>query len=113
LSLEEAGGEPLAELAVLTAPTPAPDKSLADRERGELVRRALLGLPEAYRTVLVLRHYEDLKFREIAEVLGVPEGTVKSRMAEALTQMAQRLKPMLADPADLKTQNQPKESLIL
>jgi RNA polymerase sigma-70 factor (ECF subfamily) len=113
LSLEEAGGEPLEELSVFTAPTPAPDKSLADRERGELVRRALLGLPETYRTVLVLRHYEDLKFREIAKVLGVPEGTVKSRMAEALTQMAQRLKPMLADPADLKKQNQPKESLML
>ena len=42
-------------------------------------------ISETYRSVLVLRHYEDLKFREIAEVLGIPEGTVKSRMAEGLS----------------------------
>src|SRR5262245_4508463 len=111
-SLEGTGGEPYAMLETFVAPEPAPDKSLAERERGELVRRALMRLPETYRTVLVLRHYENLKFREIAEVLGVPEGTVKSRMAEALTQMGQRLKPMLAEPGNPRTQNQPKESLM-
>ena len=37
--------------------------------------------------MLVLRHYEGLKFREIAEVLTIPEGTVKSRMAEALDRL--------------------------
>ena len=112
-SLEDVGGEPLAMLEAFTAPEPAPDKSLAQRERGELVRRALLRLPEMYRVVLVLRHYEDLKFREIAEVLDVPEGTVKSRMAEALTQLSRLLKPMLGEtpPGNLKTQ--PKESLML
>lgn len=72
-------------------------------------------LPEAYRTVLVMRHYEDLKFREIAEVLEVPEGTVKSRMSEALAQMSRLLKPVLAaEPVkNLKTQNQPKVSLTI
>jgi len=39
----------------------------------------------------VLRHYEGLKFREIAEVLNIPEGTVKSRMAEALSRLARLL----------------------
>ena len=48
-------------------------------------------IPETYRSVLILRHYEDLKFREIADVLDIPEGTVKSRMAEGLTQLAQLL----------------------
>lgn len=67
-----------------------PDESLAANERAEMVRRALQQLPENYRTVLVLRHYEGLKFREIADVLEIPEGTVKSRMVEALNQM-QRL----------------------
>jgi RNA polymerase sigma-70 factor (ECF subfamily) len=61
-------------------------------ERAEMVRRALLRLPETYRTVLVLRHYEGLKFREIADVLDIPEGTVKSRMAEALGHMERLLK---------------------
>jgi RNA polymerase sigma-70 factor (ECF subfamily) len=65
----------------------APDEVLAGSETGERVRRALMALSETYRAVLVLRHYQDLKFREIAAVLGIPEGTVKSRMAEALSQM--------------------------
>lgn len=67
--------------------SPTPDTAMANRERVDQVRDALQRLPENYREVLVLRHYEDLKFREIAEVLGIPEGTVKSRMAEGLTQM--------------------------
>jgi len=75
---------------------PAPDEALVAREQGELVREAMLRLPEMYRSVLILRHYEGLKFREIAEVLDLPEGTVKSRMAEALTQMSHWLKPALA-----------------
>lgn len=109
-SLDDVSGE-----AESVAPGPAPDESLADRERGELVRRALMQLPETHRAVLVLRHYENLKFREIAVALEIPEGTVKSRMADALTQMSRLLKPMLAgEPQkNLKAQNQPKESLMI
>jgi RNA polymerase sigma-70 factor (ECF subfamily) len=72
-------------------------------------------LSETHRTVLVLRHYENLKFREIAGVLELPEGTVKSRMAEALTQMARLLKTSLAEnPAKIsRTQDEQRESLIL
>src|SRR5262245_40990444 len=73
-SLDGADGETIAKLEAFVAPDAAPDKSLAERERGELVRRALMQLPETYRAVLVLRHYQDLKFREIADVLEVPEG---------------------------------------
>lgn len=64
-------------------------------ERAALVRVALQRLPAAHRAVVVLREYENLKFREIAEVLDVPEGTVKWRMAEALTQLGEQLKPIL------------------
>lgn len=70
----------------------SPAENIEAAERAELVRLTLQKLPEVYRTVLVLRHYEGLKFREIAEVLDVPEGTIKSRMAEALTQMERLLK---------------------
>lgn len=66
---------------------PGPDSALVQNERAEIVRRALLQLAEPYRAVVVLRHYEGLKFREIADVLEIPEGTAKSRMAEALTQL--------------------------
>lgn len=70
---------------------PSPDATLARQESAQRVRDALMSIPESYRSVLVLRHYEDLKFREIADVLGIPEGTVKSRMAEGLTQLARIL----------------------
>ena len=97
------------------APEPAPDKSLLEQERGELVRRALSRLSDAYRTVLVLRHYENLKFREIAEVLDLPEGTVKSRMADALTQMSRLLNTALASEPlkPLNRHDQLKENLLL
>jgi RNA polymerase sigma-70 factor (ECF subfamily) len=74
-----------------------PDAVLVARERAELVRNALAQLSEAYRSVLMMRHYEGLKFREIAEVLEIPEGTVKSRMAEGLTQLARLLGPRLRE----------------
>ena len=76
---------------------PGPDAALADQERVDAVRRALLALSEPYRVVVVLRHYEGLKFREIAELLDIAEGTVKSRMAEALTQLNRLLHPVLND----------------
>lgn len=70
---------------------PTPDTAVSRQETGEAVRRALAELPEHYRSVLVLRHYQDLKFREIAEVLDLPEGTVKTRTTEALNEMARLL----------------------
>ena len=76
---------------------PAPDEQADSRERAELVRNALLQLATHYREVVVLRHYEGLKFHEIGEVLAIPEGTVKSRMAEALTQLNRLLKHLNGD----------------
>jgi RNA polymerase sigma-70 factor (ECF subfamily) len=78
--------------------SPSPDAAITATETAALVREAMRSLPEEYRTVLVLRHYEDLKYREIADVLGIPEGTVKTRMTEALSEMARRLRR----PLDLK-----------
>ena len=68
--------------------TPSPAEAVEALEQAEIVRRALLRLPEHYRTVVVLRHYEGLKFNEIADVLGIPDGTVKSRMSEGLARLA-------------------------
>lgn len=112
---ENQGEEPVAALEGLMSPEAPPDKSLLDRERAALVQRALDELPEIYRTVLVLRHYEDLKFREIAEVLGVPEGTVKSRMADAMTLFGRSVKPKLSGKPKTEStgRDQLKESLML
>src|SRR5436190_21582352 len=65
--------------------TVSPDQHAATREEAQVVRDALGQLPDMYRAVVILRHYHGLKLREVAEVLGVPDGTVNSRMAEALS----------------------------
>jgi RNA polymerase sigma-70 factor (ECF subfamily) len=72
-------------------PEPGPDARLVERERAAAVGEALGRLSEPYRVVVVLRHYEGLKFREIADILALPVGTVKSRMAEALNQLGRLL----------------------
>ncbi len=73
---------------------PAPDEEVIVKERTTLVREALASLPETHRVVLVLREYEGLKLREIAEVLDIPQGTAKSRLADSLLYLARRLKPI-------------------
>jgi RNA polymerase sigma factor (sigma-70 family) len=64
---------------------PAADERLLARELHEAVRRAVAGLPPAQREVVDLRHRAGLKFREIAERLGRPLGTVLTQMRAALT----------------------------
>jgi RNA polymerase sigma-70 factor, ECF subfamily len=98
--------------------TLSPDVSLAREETAAHVRDALVQIPETYRSVLILRHYEDLKFREIAEVLDIPEGTVKSRMAEGLTQLARLLTQDVKaseknGERDLRNEERRKELLVL
>jgi len=75
------------------ADLPGPDVQTARLEEGELVRRAVLQLPEIYRAVVVMRHYENMKLSKIAEILELPEGTVNSRMAEALVRLNRALRP--------------------
>lgn len=53
---------------------------LEQAEREDVVKRALASLAPPYRTVLVLREIEGLPYEEIAQVLGLAEGTVKSRL---------------------------------
>ncbi len=112
---EEGAGDSAPEEPASDAP--GPDLRAAQLEEGELVRQALLRLPEIYRTVLVLRHYEDLKLAKIAEVLEIPEGTVNSRMAEALSRLSRILEPQLRPaPQPLQSPNPmilPKPNCVL
>ena len=64
----------------------------------ERVRKALEALPDAFREVLVLREIEGLSYKEIADVTGVPMGTVMSSLSRA----RQRLREQLATPARKK-----------
>ena len=111
------GGAESAETATPEIPSeaPGPDASAAMLEEGDLVRRAVLRLPEIYRAVLILRHYENLKLARIAEVLEIPEGTVNSRMAEALSRLSRVLGPKLREATVPSTHptTLPNESVVL
>lgn len=70
-----------------------PEAVVEGEERGDRVRQAVLSLPPASRAVLVLREYEDLSYREIADTLGIPVGTVMSRLNYARNRLRESLAP--------------------
>jgi RNA polymerase sigma-70 factor (ECF subfamily) len=67
----------------LVARGPEPESAALRSERETAVREALMRLPVQSRTVLVLREYQALSYREIADALDIPLGTVKSRLNDA------------------------------
>lgn len=74
-----------------------PAEYTLEQERALAVREALAQLPEAQRTVIILKEYNGLKFREIAEILDTPESTVKSRLYHGLENLAQALGHLQAE----------------
>jgi RNA polymerase sigma factor (sigma-70 family) len=72
-----------AELAELESSGGAVDLALQQQDARRLVNAALEQLPEEFREVIVLRELEDLSYKEIAAIAGIPLGTVMSRLARA------------------------------
>lgn len=64
-----------------------PAAQFAQQERSRLVRESLDQLSPKYRMPLVLRYYADLDYKDIAEVLSLPEGTVKTRLHRAKSEL--------------------------
>ncbi|MGH9451236.1 MAG: RNA polymerase sigma factor [Terriglobia bacterium] len=77
--------------ATAGAQAPTPYDWVEQQERKEMVARALQSLSEPYRTVVVLREVEDLSYDEIADVLRVAEGTVKSRLKRGREMLRRKL----------------------
>ena len=71
-----------------------PAQLLLRAEDARLVTQALAALPPAYREVLVLRELEDLSYRQIAAIAGVPIGTVMSRLARARRLLAAEVRQL-------------------
>jgi RNA polymerase sigma-70 factor, ECF subfamily len=69
----------------------SPVRVVEKRQTTQAVRKAINGLPVELRQVVVMKEFEDLTFKEIAEVLGLPLSTVKSRLYTALKQLEMRL----------------------
>ena len=66
-----------------------PLAELQEAERQQWVRESIARLPDALRQTLILAYHQDLKYREIAEILKIPVGTVKSRLHAALEKLQQ------------------------
>src|SRR5689334_17763612 len=86
VSRDESGdeGDPLVDLP---EPRGGPDGEVDAVELQVLVRSAVRRLGEKHRTVVVLRLFHDYSTRETAEILGVPEGTVLSRLSRAMREL--------------------------
>ncbi len=76
----------------LRSPEAGPEAAAEAQERAGAIREALLALPADFRVAVVLRDVNDLSYEEIAEVLRVPLGTVKSRLSRARTLLAAALR---------------------
>ena len=75
----------------LQAKAAPPDSTVQSREAREMVHNALQKLSPELREAVILRDVQDMDYREIAEVLRVPEGTVKSRINRGRAELARLL----------------------
>lgn len=75
----------------LSSSKKGPEPVVLEKERAERVQQAVLDLPPASRGVLVLREYEGLSYKEIADTLDIPLGTVMSRLNYARQQLLKTL----------------------
>ena len=71
---------------------PAPDESLSNFETRQAVQTIVSQMPESLRTVLILSYFHEIAYKDIAEILGVPLGTVKSRLHAAVKHFAAQWK---------------------
>jgi RNA polymerase sigma-70 factor (ECF subfamily) len=74
-------------LEMLESRGPSPGEAAEIQERRERIRASVDQLPDFLRQVLVLAYYQGLKYREIADILDIPVGTVKSRLHAALVKL--------------------------
>lgn len=72
----------------------SPEQSAVDQDQRALLKRLIDGLPEELRQPLVLSSVEEMTSREVAEAMGIPEGTVRTRVMRARTELRRRFVAM-------------------
>jgi len=95
--LRKARDEMDVDVVPIVSTNPGPESTLVTSQRAERVKQAVLELPPASRAVLVLREYEGLSYREISETLGIPTGTVMSRLNYGRNLLREILTPMMEE----------------
>ncbi len=91
------------QVSVADLARPSPTALLAEREEQQMLLRALRQLPVDMQIALELHYWEDLKVREIAEILDVPSGTIKRRLQRARQQLERHLQSLSESPELLKS----------
>jgi RNA polymerase sigma-70 factor (ECF subfamily) len=86
-SAETEDGEVQTLLSLVENRHEGPSDIALGEERKQLIRASVERLPDFLRQVVILAYYQGLKYREIADILGIPVGTVKSRLHAALTKL--------------------------
>jgi RNA polymerase sigma-70 factor (ECF subfamily) len=74
-------------LTLMEGPEPGPLESLQTEERKQLIRSSVDKLPDFLKQVVILAYYQGLKYKDIADALSIPVGTVKSRLHTALCRL--------------------------
>lgn len=77
-----------------------PDAELMSKQIGEIVNRTISALPEELRTAITLREIDGLSYEEIAQIMGCPIGTVRSRIFRAREAVAEKLRPEMGTTKD-------------
>jgi RNA polymerase sigma-70 factor (ECF subfamily) len=72
-----------------------PDPKMGPSALGHMLQQAITTLPPKYKTAFLLRDVEQMSYEEVAQILGVPLGTVKSRVNRARAVLKEHLKPKL------------------
>lgn len=75
-------------------PSPTPSYIAEAHERQDMLQKAIASLPDYQRAMIVLYHTEGLSYEEIADVLTLPIGTVKSRLNRARLTLREKLEPL-------------------
>jgi RNA polymerase sigma factor (sigma-70 family) len=75
--------------------TPNPEEVVLQNDNGSLVRQALEKLPPKFREVLILRELEGLSYEDIANIMGIPTGTVMSSLSRARSRLRQTLRRLM------------------
>ena len=94
-TIREALSDSDADPAISAAPEPAADRRLESAERADVVWRAVTSLPPEYRVPIILFHYEEMSYKEIAEAMDLSMSAVEARIHRARKKLIKLLEPWI------------------